>query len=479
MKLLLKLLFVCCFSSLSLALTPPSLFDVSWTDQGIFKRDLVTEWQAVTESLTDLPVYHLKLELSDDRTVVTGEQEVLFTNTTNRVLNDLVFRLYPNTLGSQLDVGRVEVNGVLSLKRLELSDSVLRIFLGRPLAPREQLVVKLSFVTTVGQSILGYGRLGRYDEVLSFAHGYPVLAAQQEGDWLTNYPSEEGDPVVTNAAYHLVEVKASAEQTVVASGTMIDMIQDADMQTLTFATGPSREFFLASFIGYQQVSLVAGETVIHAYYPFRYASSAEASLQYAADALSLFSELVAYPYRELDIVAAPMRASGIEFPGVFTLSNNLIANPRGHLESVIVHEAAHQWSYNLVGSDQVLEPWLDEALSQYLTLLYQRAFKADVVVEDYLGFWEAVWQDAPDEDQLIGLPVSDYSSASYGPIVYGRGLFFFKALEDLLGEELLKNALSRYYQDYAWQFASAKTFRGLLEEECACELSLFEDWVGP
>ena len=35
-----------------------------------------------------------------------------------------------------------------------------------------------------------------------------------------------------------------------------------------------------------------------------------------------------------------------------------------------VHEVVHQWFYNLVGNDQVNEPWLDESLAQYATWQY-------------------------------------------------------------------------------------------------------------
>ena len=41
-------------------------------------------------------------------------------------------------------------------------------------------------------------------------------------------------------------------------------------------------------------------------------------------------------------------------------------------ESATAHEVAHQWWYSLVGNDQIDEPWLDEALTQFTTALYFR-----------------------------------------------------------------------------------------------------------
>ena len=41
-----------------------------------------------------------------------------------------------------------------------------------------------------------------------------------------------------------------------------------------------------------------------------------------------------------------------------------------YLEMITVHETAHQWFYGLVGNDEVDEPWLDEALTEYMTMRY-------------------------------------------------------------------------------------------------------------
>jgi hypothetical protein len=39
----------------------------------------------------------------------------------------------------------------------------------------------------------------------------------------------------------------------------------------------------------------------------------------------------------------------------------------GDVERLVVdHETAHQWFYSLVGNDQALDPWLDEALATWV-----------------------------------------------------------------------------------------------------------------
>ena len=40
------------------------------------------------------------------------------------------------------------------------------------------------------------------------------------------------------------------------------------------------------------------------------------------------------------------------------------------IDSVIVHEIAHQWWYGLVGNNQIRTPWIDEGLAEYCTAVF-------------------------------------------------------------------------------------------------------------
>ena len=93
------------------------------------------------------------------------------------------------------------------------------------------------------------------------------------------------------------------------------------------------------------------------------------------DALRAFNErLGVYPFTELDIVSTATSALGIEYPGIIAMAVRLYPPKTEYasawLESTMAHEVSHQWFYSTVGNDQQDEPWLDEALAQYSTLLY-------------------------------------------------------------------------------------------------------------
>ena len=73
-------------------------------------------------------------------------------------------------------------------------------------------------------------------------------------------------------------------------------------------------------------------------------------------------------------------ALGAEFPGAVLLASRVTDLSRAEegvaarvlLEGNVAQEAAHPWFFGTVGSGQVREPWLDEGLAHYATLLYYR-----------------------------------------------------------------------------------------------------------
>ena len=90
------------------------------------------------------------------------------------------------------------------------------------------------------------------------------------------------------------------------------------------------------------------------------------SLDDAVAALQVYSDRYGpYPSRDMAIVEAPLTFHGMEFPGLSLIGSQVYNQYRKDLETLVVHEVAHQWWYNQVGSDQIMNPWLDEGLAEF------------------------------------------------------------------------------------------------------------------
>lgn len=462
-------------------LPQPGLFEGDWNDRSPYRAGLVAASQGVLENLPDAPIYHMELAIGDDLVTLTGRMEVLYTNTAGVPLSEIYFRLYPNLSGGSARVDDVRVDGIPVTPRYELRNSALAVPLAEPLLPGQQVVVSMDFSVRVPtDESSNYGTFAYLGDVLALAHFYPMLVVYDDSGWNLEIPSPQGDVVYADAGFYLVRVAAPADLVLAASGVTIDQQREGYRQQVTIAVGPARDFYLAGSRDYQVDSATVGDTTVNSYAFPELSEGSELALAYAVAALESFEERFGpYPMTELDVVGTATSALGVEYPGIIAITNRIYDTAAlAYLESTTAHEVGHQWFYNLVGSDQLEEPWLDEALTQYATLLY---FQDAYGSQGYEGFRESLtgrWGRVEFAEIPIGLPVSEYRDREYGAIVYGRGPLFFEALAEEMGEEVFDGFLRDYVQTFAWDNVNAEELKALAEEHCQCDLtSLFEAWV--
>jgi aminopeptidase N len=313
-----------------------------------------------------------------------------------------------------------------------------------------------------------------------------MVAVYDDEGWNTAPPSGNGDVSYADASFYLVRVRAPADLVLIGAGRQLAAESAEGVQTVTYAAGPARDFYLAASPDFHRLTVQAGEVTLNSYAPAAWSDASQGALDTAVAALEFFSlSFGPYPYTELDLVAIHTLALGIEYPGLIAQNRSLYdpaaafgGTPRAVLlESTVAHEVGHQWFYNLVGNDQLDEPWLDESLTQYATWRFY--------AHRYGPEGEAGWRDALDSrwDRVdhapipIGLPVGSYSGAEYGAIVYGRGAFFFEALAEALGPAIFDLFLLDYTQTYQWRIATGPALKQLAEQHCACDLTpLFDEW---
>ena len=440
------------------------------------------------DRLAGASVYHIDFQIPADFSVLQGDEQVRYTNQETIPLQEVYFQLFPNRAGGKTTVSGIKVDGQDVAPAYEFQDTALRVPLPAALQPGGQAIIRMNFEVQVPREMGGnYGLFGYFDDVLVLDEFYPVIPVYDDEGWNVKDPVPHGDVTYFDASFYLVRVTAPANLAIVASGVQVGREQQEDDQVVTFAAGPARDFYLATSDKYTVVSQTVGETTVNSYaFPER-SDGAEIALETAERALQIFSaRLGAYPYTEFDVLSSPMRALGIEYPGIVGLALDLYdANKtiRGlpsqvMLESTVAHEVAHQWFYNVVGNDQVDEPWLDEALAQYCTYLYYADAYGTAAAQDFRASWESRWEWIERADVPIGLPAGDYTDEEYGPIIYGRGPLFVEALAERMGQETFDAFLRDYYESHRWGIGTGDTFRQLAEQHCQCDLSaLYEEWV--
>ncbi len=169
----------------------------------------------------DAPVYRIGARFAPDANTITGVETILVTNAEDIPLDHLFLRLYPNALfyrDGGIQVSDVRVSGIAAQTTLEVDDTALRIVLPESLAPGQQTEIALQFVTTVPKIGAGYGIFGVANGVYSLYNWHPELAVYEDGDWLLNPVTEQGDPTNTDVANYQVVITTPQNVRVVTSG---------------------------------------------------------------------------------------------------------------------------------------------------------------------------------------------------------------------------------------------------------------------
>ncbi len=440
------------------------------------------------KELTKASVYHLEINIAEDIYHVTGTEEVRYTNVEDVALKEVELRLFPNILGGEMKTSNVQVDGESVTPKFDLQNSLMIVPFAKPLEPNRSIMLSMDFSVTVPQSVeTNFGVLAYFDDVLALAHAYPMICVYDDEGWNAEIPPQSGDVTYADESFYIVKVTAPKDLTLVTTGRTLNSSEAGERQTLSVASGPARDFYLAASPHYTELSQTIGEVTIHSYAEEKFKKGAQMALDVASRAIKDYGARYApFPYTEFDIVSTPTLALGIEYPGMVAIASRIYdvdSDYRGtpteiYMESTVAHETGHQWFYSLVGDDQLDDPWLDESLTQFATLQYYTDEYGESGARGFRNNLEGRWASVNNEKIPIGLPVAKYGDREYGAIVYGRGPLFFVALRDEMGTETFDAFMKDYTTTLSWKISTPETLQSIAEQHCHCDLqSLFDDWV--
>lgn len=420
---------------------------------------------------------------------ITGTLKAEYTNTEPVLLNQIFFRLLPNTpaYGGSMAVSAVTVDGFPARTELLADDTTLGVTLLQTLKPGETATIALKFSATAPNTTrYGYGLLGAEDGVLALANFYPVITVFDDSGWHIEVLPPYGDATYTDVALYDVTLTAPQDMTIVTSGDVLTRTVTADgTQTIRAATGPMRDFFVAMSANFEQVQTQVDDVTVTSFYPAGYDSSGKWMLDVGANALGVYQRLFGeYPYRSFDIVAVPMpvELGGVEFPGVIAMARRYYEQPSDLEEFVVAHEVAHQWWYGLVGNDQVNAPWLDEALTQYSAVLYFEQMYGSQTHQNLVDtyFWYPYNQLlATGTDRPASDAVNRYSELAYSGVVYGKAPLFFEDVRGQLGDSQFLQGLRLYADSHRYGIAKPADLLNAFEQVSGQDLNaIYQKWIG-
>ncbi|PEN14093.1 aminopeptidase [Longibacter salinarum] len=354
--------------------------------------------------------YEMDITLLADRHQLRGTQRLTYTNNSPDTLRTVYYHLYfnafhPNSMMAErnrhlpdpdgrivprifnLDADTRGYHRILSLAQdgrsvdYTIRETVVRVDLAEPIPPNSSSTFEMEFESQVPKQTRRSGWMNDEGIEFSMSQWYPKMAEYDERGW---HP----DPYVGREFYAPygtfdVNITAPSEYTLGSTGVLQNpsevghgydqdegLWRPGDLQTSTdsltwrFSAEDVHDFAWAADPDYihETFSDAAG-TRYHLLYQPDVEDRWKPMKQWVPDIINFFSEQYGdYPYPQFTVAQAG--DGGMEYPMI-----NFLTGKRSpaSLLGVTAHEAAHEWFYSALGTNEADYAWMDEGFTSYAT----------------------------------------------------------------------------------------------------------------
>jgi hypothetical protein len=474
---------------------------------------------------SELPRYDIAASLDAKNHRLAAKQKVLFTNNSDKPVNEIYFHIYPHRKYTRKEIrfmyqysGYFKVNlfpegfqgGDLKVLSAHSSgkpltyiiegddQTILKINLDSVLNPGGSREIGIDFTLDIPHC---WNRLGWHKDIITLTRWYPILSVLDKSGW-HNYPFYiYHQPFFSDAAYYKLELTLPKEQKL-ACGAYLksEAINSDNTKTLVLENeAPMRDLGLAVSENFRVFSLDQENFRINVFYLEENLKSAREMAGYAAQALKFYaSRFGSYPYKEYTVAASYLGFGGDQSSGMMFIDVRMFRLPGficRYSDFMISHETGHQWFYNMVGSDEYKEMFLDEGVNSYWLLRYledKYGYNAKVMVLPKALKWlvpNFSFRDSTAaryiylakngyDRPVIGELSSFKEPSSIFALAYGKGSAVLSMLEAVVGKETFERIMARYVREFRFKNSSLEDFIRISREESAQELDeFFRQWL--
>jgi hypothetical protein len=396
------------------------------------------------------------------------DETIRYTNQTGVALGELVLGIQPNLRGG-FTLENIMRDG--SPLTYDLNGQRLTVFLPQALEPNAQITLTMRFHISIPAKIKEhpYG----YDvDQLNLTDWYPFVVPYAMGQgWVLHEPGPMGEHLVYDAADFEVNIRTTQTGVVLATSGVPDA--EPNGEWTRYRLSGARSFAVSASDQFLVYDATAGAAAvqIRAYYYPGYETEGAAILNAAVRAVDIFeAKFGAYPYGSLSIIQADLN-DGQEYDGLVFLAtkfyNEYDGSARSNLVAIGVHEIAHQWWFGLVGSDQAMEPWLDEAMCVYSEAIFYK-----FIYPNSADWWWNFRVNWFGPSGYVDSNIYEHSTfRSYVNASYLNGANFLEALNYRMGDDDFFRFLQDYTSRYGRGRASSYDFFAIARQNTTADIS--------
>ncbi len=375
-------------------------------------------------SSTSGPSFDIKAEIQVAGRLVSIREDILIDER-----RDVAIVYLPSINHAHTEIINVSSDG--TSVEFDVKDAYLEVY-GPIASGKLSLEYKITLADNLGILSCSDGRV-----VLSNFLATP--AVYRDGSPILTFKYDYGDPYIYNVYDYHITFKAPKGLTVFAPGKQQESVS-GDVKITIFEARNLRDFSSVLLDDADIKTERIGSTIIYYIDSFR-------SAPYAGQAFRFAEENIGpYPHDELFIIRLPLKLNGMELSNMILLSDSCFENEQ-KLKGVVYHEVFHQWFYNIIGTDQINEPFFDEGLANYLAM--------------YLSNYKPAKNAG---DRFLNLALKDYrSKAEYYKHVYNDAAAYFGQLHNKLGDDFFP-LLQKVYAERKFTILYFEDFLKQVEE---------------
>ncbi|TCO71066.1 M1 family metallopeptidase [Marinisporobacter balticus] len=450
--------------------------------------------------------YDMNLVFYPEDATIKGIQKIDYMNKENVSLAEVYFHLYPNSFRKKettpflmddfkraypegfqpgaIDVQKVAVNGKTMSYHLEgKGETILKVVLPKAIKPEERVLIEMTYTVKIppAQERFGYG-----EDTFNLGNWYPIAAVYDETGWNLDPYYALGDPFYSDVSNYNVHIETPKDYMIASSGNVMKDEVVNGSRFLDIEAKQMRDFAWVISKDFELVEKDVEGTTLKMYFIKEQQLTSEImdiATASAENAIKTFNRVYGkYPYAQYSVVQTNF-PSGMEYPGIVFIMKDAYSDAwKDYLEVVIVHETGHQWWYGVVGNNEIDEAWLDESLTSYSEVIYEREIKGKELADKYYKYMhkEAYVKAAPRiENEKILRPLNQFEGwEDYGTLVYNKGAMFIHAIYETYGEEKFYEIMQNYFNTYKFKNATTKDFKKVCEEVTGENLDgFFNKWL--
>lgn len=448
----------------------------------LFKPNAVKETSNIDEGKRNK--YTIDVIFDDESKRLMCNQNLTYVNKTGKDIDKIYFHIYPNAFSKKeyapfeeseiseaypngFNEGYVDIKNILNnSKALKYSikgdkNDILEVSLGKTLKPGEKVSIDFKYNVKIPNCM---GRFGYGDSTVNITNWFPIACVYDDRGWNLKSYESVGDPFYSETSDFYVKILMPRKYDIGCTGKVISEKHDNEKIFYEIEANKVRDFaFILSDKFDIQTDSYKG--VLISTYNLNKDLS-EYTTEVAKDSIKIFSDLFGeYPYDTYSVVASDFYIGGMEYPNLVMIDSTLYKDSKKFiLEYIIAHETAHQWWYSVIGNDEISEPWLDEALTEYSTVLYFESKYGKGVGEKLIKTMEVQSRNYLCHN-MFKATTQYKDSIEYSLNVYTKGAVIFNEVRNKVGDEVFFNTLKEYYSKYMYENVNGAKFVEMWKEK--------------